>query len=54
MIKYLLKHHSVDVHARDRWEGTAYSDAVKHGNKEIADLLKKYETLEIVEEQREA
>lgn len=38
IVKYLLKHHVVDVEAADRWGGTALSDARDFPL--IADLLK--------------
>ncbi|KAJ3276382.1 hypothetical protein HDV01_005005 [Terramyces sp. JEL0728] len=40
MVKCLLKYPEVDVNAKDRWEGTAYTDAVKYGYKVIADLIR--------------
>ena len=43
IVRYLLRHHVVDVHAVDRWGGTAENDAEKHGFSKIAKILAAHE-----------
>ncbi|KAL3897608.1 MAG: hypothetical protein SGCHY_003303 [Lobulomycetales sp.] len=43
IVKYLLRHHVLDIHSTDRWGGTPLTEAIKNGNHEIVRILKKYD-----------
>ena len=39
IVKYLVKHHHADVHAKDRWGGTPLTDAENGGHASVLRFL---------------
>lgn len=47
IVKYLLKHHVIDLEATDRWGGTPITDAINNGHTAVATYLKLHELEQI-------